>query len=136
MDFQKLADYRNTHNPFPQKLGIHIEEIQLGRSRLTKVITEDDLNIAGMAHGGVFFALSDTAAGAALSSYGQRAVTLNTSFNFLKDAKLGDTLTAEARETKHGSSICIYDVEIKNQTGALVGTGTLTFYMLNEKLDN
>lgn len=134
MDFQKLADYRNTHNPFPQKLGIHVEEILLGYARATKTITEDDLNTAGMAHGGVFFSLSDTASGAALSSYGQRAVTLNVSYNYMRGAKLGDVLTAEARETKHGGSVCVYDVAVTNQNGILVSTGTLTFFLLDEKL--
>lgn len=135
MDFQKLVDFRNTHNPFPQKLGIRVEEIRQGYARTTTAVTTDDENIAGMAHGGLFFSMADTAAGAALSSYGRRGVTLNASFNYLRGAKPGDTLTAEAHEVKHGETICVYDVEIRNQDGTPVSTGTFTFFLLNEPLN-
>lgn len=61
MDFQKLKDFRNTHNPFCEKLGILVEEIQAGCAKVTKHVTEEDLNPAGLAHGGVYFSMADTA---------------------------------------------------------------------------
>ena len=41
---------------------------------------------------------------------------------------------AIARETKHGRTICVYDVEIKNQKDQLLGTGTFTYFMTDEPL--
>ena len=135
MDFQEMVQFRNTHNPYAQNLGIHVEEIRQGYARTTKTVTEEDTNIAGMAHGGLFFSMADTTSGSALSSYGRRAVTLNASLNFLRGAKPGDTLTGEAREVKHGETICVYDVTIRNQEGTPVSAGTFSFFLLNEPLN-
>ena len=135
MDFQEMVQFRNTHNPYTQRLGIRVEEIRLGYARTTKTVTEEDTNIAGMAHGGLFFSMADTTSGSALSSYGRRAVTLNASFNYLRGAKPGDVLTGEAHEVKHGETICVYDVTIRNQDGTPVSSGTFTIFLFNEPLN-
>ena len=118
MDFQKMAEYRNNHNPYARRLGIFVEEIG-----------------PGYAHGGVYFSMADTACGSAMASYGHMAVTMNASYNFFRSANPGDRLTAEAHEVKHGQTICVYDVRITDQNGALLGTGTFTFYQLEKAID-
>ena len=135
MDYQKMVEYRNSHNPYIQRIGIHVDEIRHGYARATKTVTFDDTNISGIAHGGLFFSMADTTAGTALSSYGRRAVTLNANFNYLRGAKIGDMLTCESHEVKHGESICVYDVTIHNQDGKQVSSGSFTFFMLNEPLN-
>ena len=135
MDFQKLKDFRNTHNPFCEKLGSLVEEIQAGCAKVTKHVTEEDLNPAGLAHGGVYFSMADTAAGAASASHGFFAVTVNAQYNYLRGGKPGDTFTAVARESKGGRTICVYDVQVTNQDGILLGTGTFTYYLLDRKIE-
>ncbi|WP_298023820.1 PaaI family thioesterase [uncultured Dysosmobacter sp.] len=135
MDFQKLVDYRNTHGAFYQRLGIVIQEISAGYARVTKTVTKDDLNPLNVPHGGLYFTMADTACGAAMSSHGYLAVTVNASYSFFRSAAVGDTLTAEAREVKTGKTLCVYDARITDQKGTLLGTGTFTFYMLDQKLE-
>ena len=135
MDFQKLVAFRNTHNPYPEKTGIIVEEIRLGYARVTKTVFPDDINPAGVAHGGVYFALADTAAGAASASHGYFAVTVNANYNYFRSVKPGDRLTAESTERKTGKSLCVYDVQVTDQAGNLVGTGTFTYYMLDRKIE-
>lgn len=135
MDFQKMAEFRNTHNPYSQRLGIFVEEIALGYARVTKTVTPEDLNPVGFAHGGVYFSMADTACGSAVASHGHMAVTVNASYNYFRSAKIGDTLTAEARESKFGKTICVYDVRITDQSGTLLGTGSFTFYQLEQKIE-
>lgn len=135
MDYQKMADYRNAHNPYAQRLGIFVEEIGPGYARVTKTITKEDLNPLQFAHGGVYFSMADTASGSAIASRGHRAVTLNASYNYFRSAKVGDTLTAEARESKNGKTICVYDIRITDQNGTLLGTGTFTFYQLEQEIE-
>ena len=135
MDFQKLMEFRNTHNPYAKKEGIVVEEIRLGYARVTKTVLPDDINPAGLAHGGIYFALADTAAGAASASHGDFAVTVNANYNYLRSAKPGDTLIAEGTECKTGKSICVYDVRVTNQDGALIGTGSFTYYLLDRKIE-
>lgn len=135
MDFQKMADYRNTHNPYSQRLGIFVEEIGPGYARVTKAVGSEDLNPVGFAHGGVYFSMADTACGSAAASHGHKAVTVNASYNYFRSAKVGDTLTAEARESKYGKTICVYDVRITDQNGNLLGAGSFTFYQLEQKIE-
>ena len=135
MDFEKLKEFRNTNNPFCHRLGISVEKIGPGYARITKQVTKEDLNPAGLAHGGVYFTMADTASGAACASHGRYGVTVNANYNYLKSGKPGETLIAEAEETKSGHTICVYDVRVTNQDGTLLGTGTFTYYLLDRKIE-
>ena len=123
MDYKKLRDTRNSSNPFAQRLGIFVEEIGPGYARAVKDITAEDANPVGVAH-----------CGSAMASHGYYAVTVNASYNFLRSAKLGDHLVAEARETKPGRTLCFYEVEIRDQAGTLLGNGSFTFYKLDREI--
>lgn len=135
MDLEKLRKFRNDKNPYAALLGIHVEEIGLGTARATIHLEDRHLNPVGVPHGGVYFSLADTACGSAMASHGYYAVTISTSYEFLRSGRPGDTLTAVATETKGGKTICVYDVRITNQEGTLLGTGTFTFYKLDRELE-
>ncbi len=135
MDFEKFIQYRNTSNPFAQNMGIVTVEASLGYAKLTKVITEKDMNPFHAAHGGVYFALADTATGTASATHGRKTVTIDATYHYLRGAGLGDTLTAEAREVKAGRTIGVYSVEVKDQHGRLLGTGDFTYFLAEEPLE-
>ena len=135
MNLQEVLEYRNSRNRFCQRLGITITELSPGWAKAVKTVTEDDLNPIGLAHGGVYFTMADNVAGSAIAAYGEKAVTLNAQYNFMHAARAGDTLIAEARESRHGSTVCVCDVRITDQNGTLAGTGTFTFYNLKQPLD-
>lgn len=134
MDFEKIVEYRNKRNRFARRLGITVESISPGSARVVKTIEEDDLNPLGRAHGGVYFTMADSAAGSAMVAKGYAAVTMNASYNFFRSAVVGDVVTAEAVEVKSGKTICVYDVRVTDQNGTLLGTGTFTFFQLEEKI--
>ena len=134
MDYKKLRDTRNSSNPFARRLGIFVEEIGPGYARAVKDITAEDANPVGVAHGGCYFSLADTACGSAMASHGYYAVTVNASYNFLRSAALGDRLTAEAREVKPGRTISVFEVRITDGADALLGTGSFTFYRLDREI--
>lgn len=135
MDFQKMMEYRNTRSPFSRRLGICLTELELGRAVAEKTVTEEDLNPLEYAHGGVCFSLADTACGSAMAAHGYMAVTLNASCQFLRPARAGDRLRAEASEVKCGRTVSVFDVRVTDQRGTLLGTGTFTFYRLERKLE-
>ena len=134
MDFQKMVEYRNAHNHFTKRLHVVLEEIGPGYARTAKVVEPEDLNPVNVPHGGVYFTMADNACGSAMASHGYYAVTVNASYNFLRSAKLGDHLVAEARETKPGRTLCFYEVEIRDQAGTLLGNGSFTFYRLDQEI--
>lgn len=135
MDYQKIVDYRNNNNPYAKRLGIVVQEIGPGYARVTKTVEPEDCNPIGKTHGGVYFSMADTACGSAAASYGYLAVTVSSQYNFLRSAVPGDTLTAQAREVKRGKTICVFDVRITDQQEKLLGTGSFTFYLLDQKTD-
>lgn len=128
MDFQKMLEFRNTCNPFAQRLGIVVEALSLGTCRAVMTIGAEDLNPAAVAHGGAVFTLADVVTGAAMSTHGFYASTVSANYNYLRSALPGDILTAEAQEVKDGKTLCLFDVRIKNQDGQLLGCGTFTYY--------
>ena len=134
MNPQEILNYRNDRNPFCRRLGITVTELAPGYARAVKTVTEEDLNPLGLAHGGIYFSLADHVAGSAMAGYGCQAVTLNAQYSFFRSAHAGDVLTAEAREEKHGGTVCVFQVRITDAAGALLGSGTFTFFNLKTPL--
>lgn len=134
MDYEQIRAFRNEKNLFGKRLGVYVEELGPGYARAVKTVTEEDLNPIRVPHGGVYFTLADTACGSAMAAYGTMAVTVNCSFSFLKSAKAGDRLTAEARELPGGRSICVLEARVTGEAGELFAVGTFTFRRLDQKI--
>ena len=132
MDFEKIRNYRNTYNTYIVKQGILLEEVGPGYARIVKTVGANELNMDQRVHGGLFFVMADAAAGAAMVHHGHKAVTVNASWNFLRGAESGAVLTAEAREIKSGKTLCVIDVQLHDQDNRLLGTGSFTYYLLDE----
>ena len=134
MDPQALMNYYNTHNPFCQRIGISVEELRIGYARTVKTVTGEDTNPLGVPHGGLYFTMADNACGFAMSTHGFVAVTVNSTFNFMRGAQVGDHLTAEAVEVKGGKTISVYEARVTNQNGDLIASGTFTFFRMEKQL--
>ena len=135
MDREQLRAFRNEKNSFGKRLGIYVEELRPGYARVVKTVTEEDLNPVRLPHGGVYFTMADTACGSAMVAYGTMAVTVNCSFSFLKSAKVGDRLTAEARELQSGGRICVLEARVTGEAGELFAVGTFTFRRTDRKIE-
>jgi acyl-CoA thioesterase len=103
-----------------QSLGIRLVRIGPGLAEMAMDVTPAMGNANGMAHGGMIFALGDSAFGYAANSHGDRAVAFHCSVTFLAPAQVGDRLTATATELARAGRAGIYDVRITTQTGAVV----------------
>lgn len=79
--------------------GIEIEEARQGYARVRMTVRADMLNGHGIAHGGMIFALADTAFAYACNSRDVRTVAAQAGIVFLDTAGEGETLIAEALET-------------------------------------
>ena len=92
--------------------GLKFEGAGEGWARCSMVIRDDMLNGQGFAHGGMMFALADTAFGWACNSRNTRAVAQQASIAFLSPVERGETLTAHAREITLAGRSGVYDVQI------------------------
>jgi acyl-CoA thioesterase len=113
---------------FSQLLGIEIKGAEPGRCKLTMKIREEMLNGFGIVHGGVTFALGDSALAFASNAYGRLAVALEASISYPAPVNVGDTLTAVAEEVSLTNRIGIYNITITNQDGIKVGLFKGTVY--------
>jgi acyl-CoA thioesterase len=103
-----------------QALGIEILDVAPGVVRVAMVVRHDMLNGHGTCHGGMLFALADTAFAFACNSYGEAMVAAGASMEFLAAAARGDRLIATASETSRTARHGIYDVAVTRASGDLV----------------
>lgn len=101
-------------------LGMELQHAAKGKSRLTMTIRDDMANGHGMAHGGFIFTLADSAFAFACNSTGDAAVAAQCQVSFLRPAKVGDVLTAEATEHFKEGRQGICDVVVTNADGDVV----------------
>ena len=99
-----------------------MDEIGPGFARLTLRVEEHHTTGHKICHGGVIFSLADSAFAFACNSYNQSAVAQHNTISFVSPGKLGDTLTAEAREISKSGRSGIYDVEVRGSDGTLIAT--------------
>ncbi|MCB1403059.1 MAG: hotdog fold thioesterase, partial [Rhodobacteraceae bacterium] len=85
-----------------QRLGMRIEHIAPGEATLSMEITDSMMNGHGLAHGGFVFALADSAFAFACNGYNQRTVGHQAAITYMAPGRLGDRLTAVARELFRG----------------------------------
>src|SRR5437868_13431309 len=76
--------------------GIRIEEARAGYARLSMKVRADMLNGHRTAHGGMIFALADTAFAYVCNGRNEKTVAAQASVVFLGSVGEGDTLIAEA----------------------------------------
>jgi acyl-CoA thioesterase len=105
---------------FSQWMGIEVIEVREGYSRIRMAIRPEMVNGFGIVHGGVTFALADSAFAFACNNRNDLSVALDTSINFTKQVLVGDQLTAEATELHNGKSTGLYQIAIQNQQQQLV----------------
>lgn len=101
-------------------LGIVIESGEPGRGVVTMTIRDEMLNGFDVVHGGILFAVADTAFAIACNESDDVTLAAGADISFLRPARLGQVLTATAvRRSKSGRS-GIYDVQVSDETGAVV----------------
>src|SRR5688572_19135657 len=122
------------HDLFSQWLGIEVLEVKEGYSKIKMTVREEMINGFGIVHGGIAFSLSDSAFAFACNNRNNLSVALDTSINFLKAVKVGDELTAEAKELHNGRSTGLYHIAITNQTDDTVAVFKGTCFRTGRKL--
>jgi acyl-CoA thioesterase len=100
--------------------GIRIEAADVGYSRISMTVRDDMLNSHRTAHGGVVFALADTAFAYACNSRNQATVAQSASIVFVEPVNSGDHLQAEAREIAVKGRSGVYAVTVTGDGGRVV----------------
>lgn len=104
--------------------GIEIEDAREGYARVRMKVRADMLNGHAMTHGGMIFALADTAFAYACNARNVATVAQNASISFLAPSKEGDVLVAEAKETALVGRSGVYQVSVRSTDGVHVAEFT------------
>lgn len=117
---EACADAMWAEDRASQSLDMAIEAVGPGHARLTMRVTEAMVNGHGLCHGGFIFTLADSAMAFAGNSRGERTVAQQGAITYLRPARLGDRLTADASERASEGRTAIYDVRVTTEDGAIV----------------
>jgi len=100
--------------------GMTLEEIAPGRAVLAMKVEQHHTNGHDICHGGVIFSLADSAFAFACNSYNRMAVAQHNMISFIAPGRLGEVLTATAREVSMKGRSGIYDVQVTRGDGEVI----------------
>ena len=100
-----------------QALGMRITGVRPGWARVAMLVRADMVNGHDVCHGGIVFALGDSAFAFACNSYNDSTVAAAATIDFLAAARAGDELTAEASELWRTRRNGLYEIVVSNQRG-------------------
>ena len=111
----KVAETMWASDHASQWLGMSLVHVGEGRATLSLDVQKHHCNGHGIGHGSITFALADSAFAFACNSRNQTTVAAQNAISYLAPVRLGDRLTAEAREVHLRGRSGIYDVTVTNQ---------------------
>jgi len=104
--------------------SLEIEEAREGYARVRMAVRADMLNGHRTAHGGLIFALADSAFAYACNGRNLRSVAAQASIVYLEPAREGDVLIAEAEERALVGRSGVYNVSVRTADGRAIAEFT------------
>ncbi|WP_214466181.1 hydroxyphenylacetyl-CoA thioesterase PaaI [Microbacterium flavescens] len=101
-------------------LGMVVERDEAGEAVVSMRVRDDMTNGFAITHGGMVFALADTAFAMACNEDDDVTVAAGADIAFLKATHAGQTLTAHARRRAASGRSGLYDVTVTDETGDVV----------------
>ena len=117
---QKSAETMWSNDHASQWMGVELVKVSEGQAILELTVAKQHCNGHGMCHGGVIFALADSAFAFACNSRNQVTVAQHNVISYIASGRLGDRLTAQATEISLNGRNGITDVRVTNQAGVLI----------------
>ena len=117
---QRVAEHMLAREGTGPAWALSLEEAREGYARASMRVRADMLNGHQSAHGGMIFALADSAFAYACNSRNEIAVAQSASITFLAPAHQGDVLIAEARELARAGRSGVYQVSVRTADGRAI----------------
>jgi len=119
-------------DPFLRWAGIVCTHADRGTATVEVTLQPHHINFNGTCHGGIVFALADTAFGLAANSYGVIAAGIDTHLTFQQASHVGDRLVATSVEVSRSRKIAVYRVDVCKGNGVPVSSFTGTVYLTSK----
>ena len=105
---------------YSKVLGMHVTFLEAGNCVLRMKVQEHMVNGFNIAHGGITYALADSAMAFASNAHGVQCVSIETAISHIKKVQVGDELMASCTALSRNRKVGIYEVEVTNQSNELV----------------
>ena len=126
MDYTQSARNRFAGDKYAtEATGVFIEDVDVNYAKCSLTVKPCHLNAMGFVMGGAVFTLADLAFAVAASTDNPNTVSLNSQINYMNATK-GPVLYAEAKCTKNGKIICLFEINITDGDGNRVANVTTT----------
>ena len=113
---------------FSAWLGVELVAIAPGRCTLRMAVRDEMVNGFGVTHGGITYALADSALAFASNTNGRVTVSIENSIGYPVAVHPGNTLTADAEELSAANRIAFYQVTVRNEAAVMVAVFRGTVY--------
>ena len=123
----------NAH-AFHGSIGLKVDSAAThgGRSMVTGKVVKRHLNVNNVVHGGVYATILDTAMGWAVkTTCGENEImaTVSLYIEFIRAAKLGQTLVARGKITRRGHHIAFCQGKLTDENGILLAAAKGAWYI-------
>ncbi len=117
---KRVVDKMMEQDPFSAWMGMELIEIGKGHCTLQMTVRKEMLNGFAKAHGAITYALADSCLAFAANSYGEQALSIETSISHTRGVMENDRLEARATQIDRGGRLARYRVEVKRLGDGLV----------------
>lgn len=125
---ERVVHAMMARDAFSQWLGIEVLEVRPNACRVQLTVRDDMLNGFGVCHGGIPFALADSALAFASNTHGNVTVSIENSITYPAPVRVGDVLTARADEESRTERLAFFRVIVEDQNGTAVALFRGTVY--------
>ena len=119
---------------FSRWLGVEVLRVAPDASTVRMTVRAEMANGFGVCHGGVTFALADSALAFASNTGGRVTLSVENAIAYHQPVHVGDVLTAEADVEGGGRRLRFFRVVVRRQDGATVAIFRGTVYGTRETL--
>jgi acyl-CoA thioesterase len=121
-----------SEDSFSNWLGIELLKVELSYCKLKMLTRTEMLNGFGILHGGISYALADSALAFAANTEGRHSVSIETSISHHVMVRENETLFAEAAPIVKQSKFSNYQVLVTNSENQIVASFKGTVYHSSE----
>ena len=125
---KRVVDAMLAKDMLSRHFGMEVIAVAPCRVTVRMTVRADMLNGFGVCHGGVTFALADSAMAFACNTHGQVTVAVDNSVTFPKAICEGDVLTAVAEEESATNRLAFYRVTVRRADDEIVALFRGTVY--------
>jgi len=125
---ERVVDAMMARDAFSRQLGMRVVDVKPNAATVQMVVRSDMLNGFGVCHGGVTFALADSALAFASNTHGRVTVSIENSIAYPKGVEEGDVLTAVAERESATNRLAFFRVTVRRGADDVVALFRGTVY--------